>query len=240
MSIFPAIFDLLVAEQPIHGDVVTIGRQRVEPGCFLGGRLVLTDSDLFMSLGASTVRALDALPNEGAKIIHNLNNPLPGRLYQIADFIYDGSCLDNIFNSANALISFSKMLRPGGRMMLFEHSTSMQSALVMFSPEWFFNYFAVNEYEDCQITLFTFPDKVIGMQGKWKSHWWQCYVDDKPAPTTVKDAMPWIGDFVTVVVAKKGLESTDDRCPMQTQYEHRSYLMAHRRFMANSARKQCS
>lgn len=230
MGIFPAYCEMLEAMAPISGDVVTIGRQTIEKNCQDWAQ---TDVELFKRFGANTIRALDISDYEGAEILHDLNEPLPGHLHGIADFVFEGSCLDNIFDSAQAIRSLSKLLKPNGRIFLVEHSTSCQGALVMFSPEWFFNFFAVNDYEDCQLTLFSFDN----LNGPWRKHHWYCYLDDQPAPTTPRDLFTNLGDFLTVAVARKGPNSTDDRMPVQAQYRkmHHSdddvYLQAHKRFM---------
>lgn len=235
MSIWPAVCDIIVRHGRNCGDVVLIGRQTIEPGVLVDGDRPSDDFDLFMRLGSRTVRALDISPYEGADIIQDLNKPLSYKYARIADFIFDGSCLDNIFNAATAMRSFSAMLRPGGTMVLMEHSTSMQSAIVCFSPEWFFNFFAVNWYETCEITLFSFP-RWRGMHGKWKARRWTCYDEnDRLMPTTVKDRIRGIGDFITVVVARKGRQSTDHLSPVQGLYRnlHKTdsdrYLALHKR-----------
>lgn len=231
MSIFPAVIDMLHAEhqhRPITGEVVLIGRQTIEGS-------TKTDYELFDELGAKAVWAMDVSNYEECNIVQDLNCPLPEQLYGCADFIFDGSCLDNIFDPANALRSFSKMLRPNGRMMLMEHGTAIQGALSVFSPEWFFDFFALNNYADCQITLFTFPD---GMDREWVPHNWEPFdAAGVPVSATLR-----VGDFVSIVIAEKGASSTDDRAPIQAQYRllHGSdslpYLEAHRRYLMSGRR----
>jgi SAM-dependent methyltransferase len=207
VSIFPAIVGALRAEnacRPIAGDVLLIGRQKVEFSD-------LTDTELFQTFPeVRTINALDASRYEGCDIVHDMNIPIPEGLNGIADFIFDGSCLDNIFDPAMAIRGFSRMLRPGGRMMLVEHGTAIQGALVAFSPEWFFDFFAANDYERCRITLFRFDDI---LRSPWEALPWEPYRDG-----TMVKATPEIGDFVNVVIAEKGSVSTDDRSPMQGQY----------------------
>lgn len=238
MSIFPAVIDMIRAEhnyRAITGDVLLIGRQPIEGSS-------QTDKELFGFPGA-TFHALDVSDYEGADIICDLNLPLPQQLCGIADFIFDGSCLDNIFDPANALRSFSKLLRPGGRMMLMEHGTAIQGALAVFSPEWFFDYFAVNDYADCQITLFSFPD---GMWKQWVRHRWEPF-DAFGVPVSATPGVPpapltGIGDFVSIIIAEKGEHSTDHKTPIQGQYRiihgsgNEQYLAAHQVYMASRRR----
>ena len=231
MSIFPAVIKLLKREhdfKPITGDLLLIGRQSIECS-------EQTDKDFFASFCDARFHALDVSDYEGADIIHDLNAPLPGHLAGVADFIFDGSCLDNIFDVGNAMRSLSRLLRPGGRIMLMEHGTAIQGALMTFSPEWFFNFFAANGYADCQVYLGIFP---FGMRGEWFLRLWEPFdLDENPAPAT-----PGCGHFVNLVIAEKGPDSTDDRIPIQAQYrvmhqsENARYLAAYHRYKANRRR----
>jgi hypothetical protein len=133
------------AYRPITGDVVFIGRQttyftpqdlasRLRDHCASvdasaievdrttlnrkrGGALA-SDRSIFRALGNDRVKALDVSDYEGAEIIHNLNEPIPDRLHASADFIVDGSTLDNVFDPAMALRNLAAMLRPGGRLLM--------------------------------------------------------------------------------------------------------------------------
>jgi len=239
MSIFPAVVDMLRAEhryRPITGDVLLIGRQTIEFSD-------KTDEEFFSQFDGIRFHALDVSDYEGADIIWDLNVPIPITMNGICDFIFDGSCLDNIFDPAAALRSFSKMLRPGGRMMLMEHGTAIHGALTSFSPEWFFNYFAINDYNDCQISLCTFPD---GMWGGWECHSWVPFAEDD-VPVSASPAVPpapqrGIGDFVSMVLAEKGECSSSEQSPVQAQYrllhgaDNARYLEAHRRYLASGRR----
>src|SRR6185369_4279680 len=200
MSIYPAVVKLLDAEnhyRAISGDVVLIGRQRIEFS-------EQTDYEFFGRYPITSIKAIDVSDYEGAELIVDLNLPLPTRMTGIADFIFDGPCLDNMFDPAQAIRSLSRMLRPNGRLVMMEHSTAMHSAYTMMSPEWFFNFFAMNGYDDCQIKLFDFPE---GINGTWREHCWEAFEGDKPARTTVSDARPDIGHYLTVVLAERGTKS---------------------------------
>jgi SAM-dependent methyltransferase len=232
MSIFPAIIELLHREhafKPITGDLVLIGKQSIEQS-------TQTDIELFASLCDARFHALDVSDYEGADIIHDLNQPLPQALVGCADFIFDGSCLDNIFDVGTAMRSLSRLLRPGGRIVLMEHGTAIQNALTTFSPEWFFNFFAANEYEDCQVYLGLFP---FGMRKEWWLCLWEPFDQhDNPVPAT-----PLCGDFFNLVIAEKGASSTDDRIPIQAQYRvmhHASvkpYVRAYHRYKGSERRQ---
>lgn len=241
MSLFPALAKLIRAEhdhRPIDGDLLLIGRQRVEGS-------EQTDKELFASFCNARFHALDVSNFEGADILHDLNYPLPPHLYGIADFIFDGSCLDNIFDVGNAMRSLSRLLRPGGRIVLMEHGTSFQGpgapagALITFSPEWFFNFFAAHGYDDCQVYLGIFPLGMFHKSG-WLIEQWEPF-DEHDNPV---NATPLCGDFVNIVIAEKGVNNPDDVVvPIQAQYrimhasaENSRYVAAHRRYKTSARR----
>lgn len=231
MSILPPIARMLIEEhkrKPITGNIVTIGRQSVPlsypetldlmeefglsprgssfvetDGETVGAHQThLTDRSFFSMFTDAKLTALDVSAYEGAGIVHDLNAELPDRLHGIANFIFEGSCLDNLFDPARAIKSMSKMLRPGGRILAFDHATPIQSAYLCYPPEWFWNFFTANGYE--RVAVFT------------------CAFDGVLGPWTV---FPWVpetavprGDFITAVIAEKGARSTDDVSPIQGHY----------------------
>lgn len=193
MSILPPIAKMLEAENkrtPITGDVLTIGEQ------YLG-------VDEFHAFdNAKTQRSLDASDFEGATLIQDLNEPLDPKLYNIADFIFDGGCLDNIFNPANALKSFAKMLRPGGRLFTFNLATMIHGAYTAMSPDWHYDYLAHNKFED--IRLFVCPF-TYGL------------ADFTPVPWQPGRPQPR-SHFIVVAMATKTEQSTSDVSPIQGVY----------------------
>src|ERR1700688_2793850 len=191
MSILPQIACFLLKEhryRPIEGDVLLIGRQTVmlterdavrmleresvplrkdysseideatatnrKPG-------FITDRAFFSMFSNAKIMALDVSAYEGAEIVHDLNAPLPDRYRGVADFILNGSCMDNLFDPASAIKSMSKMLRPGGRVFHFEHGTPVNNAMLCYSPEWFFGFYAINDYADCQIFVCSFGNYIL-------------------------------------------------------------------------------
>src|SRR5689334_2660568 len=195
MSIFPQMASIILKEhkfRPIHGDVLLIGRQTVlltpEKALELMHREgvtprngysleidkstvgseqapYITDRSFFSLFSDAKVLALDVSAYEDAEIVHDLNLPLPREYAHIADFIFNGSCLDNLFDPATAIKSISRMLRPNGRVIHLEHGSPVQGAFLCYSPEWFFDFYAVNNYSDCQTLACTFDSS---LQNHWK------------------------------------------------------------------------
>jgi SAM-dependent methyltransferase len=173
----------------------------------------ISDRTFFSMFTDARVMALDVSDYEGAEIVHDLCVELPDKFRNIADFIFNGSCLDNLFDPARAIRSISKMLRPGGRNMNVEHGTPCSGALICYSPEWFFDFFAVNNYSDCQTLVCKFGKSSLG---DWRVYWWRPYflIGGK-----LRMSYPsFKEDFVTVSLAEKGPHSTDDKTPIQGGY----------------------
>jgi hypothetical protein len=114
------------------------------------GQELISDRSLFHLLGVEQVRALDHSAYEGAEILHDLNTPLPKELEGIADFIIDGSTLDNLFDPALALRNLTKLLRPGGRLILINMLSTHHEPYTVPSALWYLDYFVVNAFLDCK------------------------------------------------------------------------------------------
>lgn len=141
MGIHKQIAKLIVAEharRPIKGRILLIGRQTVSPSepeirgylaeFGLPTRKVLIEADhdtryadegsisdktFFALFTDATFSALDVTDYEKADVVHDMNEPIPDHLRGQFDFIYNGSCLDNVFNPAVFLRNCSELLAPG-------------------------------------------------------------------------------------------------------------------------------
>jgi hypothetical protein len=238
LAIFPQLATLIVREhrhKAIAGDILLIGRQSVfltlaqalallhregvEPRTgFLqetepNGHYI-TDRCFFSMLSAARFNALDADAFEEASIVHDLNTELPEKYRGIADFIVNGSCLDDLFDPAMATRSISKMLRPGGRIIDIEAGVPVNGVVLSYSPEWFFDFYAINKYADCQVFVCAFTHM---LRRPWKVYWWRPFymVDGN---ICISYPNPPVGDFINVYIAEKGPDSTDDVQPIKGMY----------------------
>jgi hypothetical protein len=136
----------VVADQSaIEIDRATVNRGR-------SGEFV-TDRSIFRALGNSRVLAVDVNPYEGAEIIHNLNDPIPDTFRGTADFIVDGSTLDNVFDPAMAIRNFAALLRPGGRMLTINAWNTREGSYTACSAAWYFDFFVANGFADCKVYM---------------------------------------------------------------------------------------
>ena len=186
----------------------------------------MTDKSFIESIFSSDERnrsnninynCIDVSDYEGANIIHDLNKPVKSELYSKFDFIYDGSCIDNVFDPACFVINISKMLKPNGRTIILTHSSLYPGAFVMLSPEWLFSYFAVNNYKYCT---------VIVSSTKYEKSWLNSKTDFfeySPSFTRNPNYNRFIASqsdsiLLTFAIAQKGDESTNTEKPIQLHY----------------------
>jgi hypothetical protein len=144
----------------------------------------------------------------------------------------------------------SDLLRPGGRMVLFNASNSMPTAYLQFSPDWFIDYFAINHYADCKIYIHEFPtdgEPVISnpmsvgglpVQGGCLWHFDPFVVDGRGSKGSQCSEI-WDGVMRFVhVVAEKAADSTSTIMPVQVHYRQNDmvkepYLKSLQQFRAS-------
>ena len=150
--------------------------------------------------------ALDHSGYEGAEIIHDLNRPVPAHLENTADFILDGSTLDNLFSPATAIQSVARMLRPGGRFLSVNMQSFHSDSYSLTNPYWFLDFFTVNGFADCRVYATTHGDR-----GELN-----VYAVD---PTARRDrAFRPLEVTGLMVFAEKGADSTWEAIPSQRYY----------------------
>ncbi len=86
--------------------------------------------------GATEVVSIDVSPYEGAGIIHDMNARLPRDAEQQFDTVIDGGTLEHVFNFPVALANCMRLVRPGGRLIMFMPGNSLMGhGFYQFSPE---------------------------------------------------------------------------------------------------------
>jgi len=175
--------------RPIKGRVVTIGRQSVDlsgdemdrlldsmnikkrPGAayaadnstvetFGKGRTTITQESFFGAFSDASILCLDVNPYEKADLVCDLQARIPWRYRNYADLVFDGSCLDNIFDPAAAMRNISLMLKRGGRFLAMNTGGPNPAAYLKFSPDWFMDFCAANNYADCKVYIAHLPNTV--------------------------------------------------------------------------------
>jgi SAM-dependent methyltransferase len=263
MSITRHLAELLLAEhkyRPIDGDVLLLGRQmvfmtpdeaqaviermgvRLRTGVSIEfdrtshgrERNFISDVSFFSLFADADVRASDVSDYEGADLIFDLSGELPAEALGAYNFIYNGSVLDNVFDPAACLKNISRMLKSDGVCFGYEGLAHSGPAYLKFGPEWFFDYYAVNDFTDAQFYCCAF-DHVH--RSAWTTYQWDAFVPDGNDLRWTA-SMPVPGEAVVIAIAQKSATSTNDRVPLQNLYrpDQRPYQAAFRRFETNPRR----
>lgn len=162
--------------RPIEGEVLAIGRQHISPTAEHildmlrrynvpvlsstfeaadkeqhGPHGAVSDTSLFRSFTTARYLTADISPYEGAEFIFDICGEVPPELIGRFDFIIDGGSLDNVFDPLRMLVNMTRMLKPGGRMLVFAWSNTFPSAYVKITPDWLMDFFSVNEFADAKL-----------------------------------------------------------------------------------------
>ena len=171
--------------RPITGTVLTIGRQSVgltaETADVMLRRMgvpkrdiqyqvdeqtvgvsrslpYITQESFFAAFTDAKVASLDVSAYEKADVVCDMQGAIPSQYFGYADFIYNGSCLDNIFDAAAALRNMTLLAKPDGRIYSFEQGNSHPTAYLKYSADWFMDYYALNEFADCKTYIVNTPN----------------------------------------------------------------------------------
>jgi SAM-dependent methyltransferase len=252
MGLLAPVAEFLLTEhrhRPIKGDVLFVGRQTVflneaslsfllrkygmdapppTPVEFdsatvgsMQGKFV-TDRYFMKCLGVDRLRFIDVSDYEGADIVADLGYPVDASLHGKFDFIYNGGCFDNMFNPGQAMMNLSRMLKPGGRIVCLESASSYNSPYLIYSPGWFFDYYATNTFADCKIYVCSYRDTPQLFFGPWDAF----YFDWRLAKNGPSPEAKFNNHLLLLTIAEKGAQSTSDRQPIQFQYRHDAQLNA--------------
>jgi hypothetical protein len=175
----------------------------------------ISDKSFFALFCDARVEALDVSDYEGAELVCNLNEPIPAELHGSYDFIYNGSCLDNIFDPSTTLKNLSRLLRPGGRMIDIEHGSQVNGPYLMYPVDWFYDYYLVNHYADCKVYAAHFES----LDTPWDVYSWEPVQGNNGTCSADWSVVyPQRRDCMILTVAEKGPDSTSGRSPIQAQY----------------------
>jgi hypothetical protein len=209
-----AIFaEVGVTPQPVPDDIDVMTREaRVHEE----GTPRMSDTAFFAAFGVKRLRAIDHDNFEGADIILDLTRRIPAEAEGIADFIFDGSVMDNVFNPAEAIGNVTRMLRPGGRYFGINMAGTRNAvSYVAFNPYWYFDYFVLNGFRDVKVYIYDyydFPPKKKYLDSMIHA------IDPHARHEDIHSYQPSAGLAGLLIIAEKGTDSTADRSPAQGVY----------------------
>jgi hypothetical protein len=128
--------------------------------------------DLFRALGARELDVLDNSDYEGARLIHDLNKPLPDDAGGRYDFVFDGGVIEHVFHASVAWQTCMRLARTGGHVCSCSIANNeCGHGFYQFSPELFFRLFeATNGFQLRSLLL-----EEQGLRG------WRWYAVQDPA-----------------------------------------------------------
>jgi len=115
------------------------------------GKGFIDEVSFFNLFTTLDITFIDVTDYEKAQVIHDMCEPLPDNLKGKFDFVWNGSCLDNIFDAASAQRHSCDLLGPNGRIITMEMQNSHYRAYGAFSQGWFFDYYAINNFSEAEI-----------------------------------------------------------------------------------------
>lgn len=193
-------------------------------------RETVSDVGFFGLFTDATVTAVDVTDYEGAEIVHDMCTKLPSHMIENYDFIFNGSCLDNIFDVAAAMRNFGLCLKPAGRIFQVEAASSSTAAYHVFSPEWFLDFFIANDWEDGSVYICRVGHEIGGfgfLKNPWDIYHWQPFSLDSDETLSGNGARSYtyrkksrsliVGMEFTVSVAQRG-KGTVHVNPIQAVY----------------------
>lgn len=173
----------------------------------------IDDKAFFGLLGVDDIQSMDVSTYEGAEIIHNLNEPIPDAMVGNYDFVIDGGTFDHIFNVKTSFSNVTRMLKVGGRVFMWNASSNFTgAAYISMGPDFFRDYFLVNQYADCR--AYVAEVYSMGQRSNWRLY-------EYLGAGKFEDGVDlFVSPFIlmTLIMAEKGPEATDDLMPVQSYY----------------------
>ncbi len=163
----------------------------------------------FEVLGARDPQSMDATSYEGARIVHDLNQPIPPALVGRFDVVFDGGTLEHVFHFQTALRNAMQLARVGGKVILHTPANNyFGHGFYQFSPELFFRVFTRdNGYE---------IERMLAMEYGPRRRWYE--VRD---PEQIGDRTPLVNAFpVLLYVQARRIAEVPifERTPQQSDY----------------------
>ena len=181
-------------------------------------RAKFTSDVVFFRLLGIEQSALDVSDYQNADIILDLNVPIPAEFEGCFGLIVDGGTLEHVFDTRQALMNISRMLKPGGRVIHLSPSSNWAGhAFYQFSPGLFFDYYGVNGFVDLRCLLVEMPlREVLKSYGPPTTHSWEAFECKSGCYDRLFVSNKMLGTFFC---AEKTDASTSHIVPQQGQFQ---------------------
>ena len=118
----------------------------------------ISDSSYIKNLIGMETFSFDATDYENAGVILDLNKPFDSQLNasQLNKFdgLFDGGCLDNVWNPAQSQMNLASLLDSGGRIVNWVSASNWPGAFCMVSCEWLLSFYAINGFKNIRVYWF--------------------------------------------------------------------------------------
>lgn len=121
-------------------------------------RSSVSDAVYIKSLLNMETFSFDATSYENAARILDLNNPFDLQMEASElnrfDGLFDGGCLDNVWNPAQAQMNLASLLAERGRIINWACASNWPGAFCMISCEWLLSFYAINKFKNIRVYWF--------------------------------------------------------------------------------------
>jgi hypothetical protein len=118
----------------------------------------ISDSSYIRNLIGMETFSFDATDYENAGVILDLNKPFDAQLNPLQlnkfDGLFDGGCLDNVWNPAQSQMNLASLLDSGGRIVNWVSASNWPGAFCMVSCEWLLSFYAINGFRNIRVYWF--------------------------------------------------------------------------------------
>ena len=121
-------------------------------------RRSITDASYIDNLLGMKTFSFDATSYENAEVILDLNKPFDSQMstQQLNRFdgLFDGGCIDNVWNPAQSQMNLASLLHSGGRIVNWVSASNWPGAFCMVSCEWLLSFYAINGFKNIRVYWF--------------------------------------------------------------------------------------
>jgi hypothetical protein len=118
----------------------------------------VSDSAYIKNLINMETFSFDATSYENPGRILDLNAPFDSQLQNSEmnrfDGLFDGGCLDNVWNPAQSQMNLASLLRTNGRLINWVSASNWPGAFCMISCEWLLSFYAINNFRNIRVYWF--------------------------------------------------------------------------------------
>lgn len=170
------------------------------------------DRLFFAHLGLE-LAVLDISDYERAEFVHDLNQPIPNELRERFKTVIDGGTSEHVFDVRAAMRNIADLLAPGGLAIHISPANNYcNHGYWQLSPRSFYDYYAVNGFEDLEVTMIVSPRDPADTARPWAA-----FAYDPRGPQSGVNFFSSANDRLTCLFrARKTAASTSDRIPEQS------------------------